>query len=329
MDDPEASSTALALYVAPGLRERATQWQAMVGDERRRLAMAAAAEHDAGALVELTIAYLLLHGKQHAAASDHTIRSYATGVRRLLLEWPGENLLHPSPDAGDRYMGALSMGHSPATCGARLAAAAALYRALGWARATTAQPFAGVSPPRNRTPKHERRHPYSDAQVKAIIDCADDRLLILILLTAHGGLRIAEALDLRWAAVRLSERTLLVHSGKGGKARTVHLSGTLGAELEKAQRRNAGFSQFVVVREDGLHAGDASWLRRRLRLACELAGQPYLGWHAFRHTAGTRLARETGNLQLVAGHLGHADVSTAAVYAKWSETALAEQVATW
>ena len=146
MEGPEASSTDLIVYVAPGLRARATQWSEMAADERRRGAMAAANAHDAGALAELTVAYLLLHGRQHAAASDHTIRSYAVGVRRLLLEWDSENILHPSPDAGDRYIASLSMGHAPATCSARLAAAAALYRALHWARATTADPFAGVRP---------------------------------------------------------------------------------------------------------------------------------------------------------------------------------------
>ena len=329
MEGPEASSTDLIVYVAPGLRARATQWSEMAADERRRGAMAAANAHDAGALAEITVAYLLLHGRQHAAASDHTIRSYAVGVRRLLLEWDSENILHPSPDAGDRYIASLSMGHAPATCSARLAAAAALYRALHWARATTADPFAGVRPPIDHTPRHERRHPYSDAQVVAIADAADDRLRLVILLCAHGGLRIAEALDLRWADVRLDARVLRVEHGKGGKARTVHLSATLYAALDRAALQSYTFAGGIILRADGEAAIDASWLRRRLRLACAAAGVEYLGWHAFRHTAGTRLARETGNLQLVAGHLGHADVSTAAIYAKWSETALAAQVATW
>jgi integrase/recombinase XerC len=329
VEAPEASSTDLIVYVAPGLRSRATQWSEMAGDERRRGAMAAANAHDAGALAELTVAYLLLHGRQHAAASDHTIRSYAVGVRRLLLEWESENILHPSQDAGDRYIASLSMGHAPATCSARLAAAAALYRALQWARATSSSPFVGVTAPRNRTPRHERRHPYSDAQVEAIASSADSRLRLLILLTAHGGLRIAEALSLRWDDVHLAAGYLRVEHGKGGKARTVYLSHTLTLALEDAAHEQPPAAAGVVLTADGQAAVDPSWLRRRLRLACAAAGVEYLGWHAFRHTAGTRLARETGNLQLVAGHLGHADVSTAAIYAKWSETALAAQVATW
>ena len=329
MEQEGKTSTDLVVYVAPGLRDRAEQWSSMPADERRRSAMIAASMHDAGALGELTVAFLLLHGRQHAAASDHTIRAYATGVRRLLLEWEQENLLHPSLDAGDRYISSLSMGHAASTCSARLAAGAALYHALQWSHATTADPFAGVKAPRNRTPRHERRHPYSDAQVAAIAGEADDRLRLLILLCAHAGLRIAEAQALRWADVHVTGAYLRIQHGKGGKDRTVYLSHTLQALLELEQAKDPDPTRQVVERADGQPSRDASWLRRRLRIACALAGVEYLGWHAFRHTAGTRLARETGNLQLVAGHLGHADVSTAAIYAKWSETALADQVATW
>ena len=329
MAPDEPTSTALVPYIARGRRDRAAQWSALAPDELRRDAMAAANAHNAGALGELCSAYVLLRGRQHGAVSDHTLRSYTSGVAALCRAWSAENLLHPSPDAGDRYIAAISADHSPGTCASRLAAAGALYRALRWARATTADPFAGVQAPRDRTPRHERRHPYSDAQVEAIAGAADNRLRLLILLTAHGGLRIAEALALRWDDVDIDGARLRVLAGKGGKVRTVHVSGTLHTELEHARRRRPDDEARVVLRADGEASRDASWLRRRLQLACELAGQPYLGFHAFRHTAGTRLARETGNLQLVAAHLGHADVSTAAIYAKWSDQALEHAVAAW
>jgi len=328
-EGPAESSTALALYRAPTLRGRALAFAELAPDQRRREAAAAAASHDAGGLVELTIAYLLVRGRQHEAASDHTLRSYAAGVRALLRAWTSENLLHPSADAGDRFMSALSADHAPATCAARLAAASALYRALAWCKATTAEPFAGVAAPRDRTPRHERRRPYTDEQVASIVAAADDRLITIILLTAHGGLRIAEALALRWRDWSADNATLRVRSGKGRKARTVHVSGSLRAALDRAAAKHYAWDGAIVEREDGAPAIDASWLRRRLALAAAAAGVPYLGWHAFRHTAGTRLARETGNLQLVAAHLGHADVSTAAIYAKWSDSQLAAQVAAW
>ncbi|UQN09002.1 tyrosine-type recombinase/integrase [Deinococcus sp. QL22] len=45
----------------------------------------------------------------------------------------------------------------------------------------------------------------------------------------------------------------------------------------------------------------------------------YRGWHAFRHSAGTRLVRQTGSLKYAAHHLGHSSIETTRVYAKWSD----------
>nr|WP_281416261.1 tyrosine-type recombinase/integrase [Deinococcus aestuarii] len=56
--------------------------------------------------------------------------------------------------------------------------------------------------------------------------------------------------------------------------------------------------------------------RGRLRTLCKREGIPYLGLHALRHTAGTRLVRAGFQLQDVAEHLGHSDVQTARTYGK-------------
>jgi len=320
-------STALQVFVPVTPRERAAALAALASGDRRRHAAAAAAAHDAGELETLQLAYLLTKSRQHERVSDHTVRAYGAGARSLVAAWQGENLLHPSPDAGDRYVAALSRDLAPASVEARLAGASALYRALRWSRATDADPFRDVKAPVNRTPRHERRRPYADAALQALLDDADPRLRLLLLLCAHGGLRIAEACALQWADVRLASGWMLVRAGKGGKSRTVHLSATLAAELARAA--GGGAAGPVVRRRDGEAAHDTSWLRRRLDALCRRAGVEYLGFHALRHTAGTRLARETGNLQLVAAHLGHADVSTTAIYAKWSDDQLAHAVAEW
>ena len=221
-------------------------------------------------------------------------------------------LLHPSVDAGDRFVAALSQaGSKPATVAARLAGAKAFYRALRWCRATSVDPFADVLAPRNPTPRHERRHPYSDAAVEALLRAAAGMDRVLVLLCAHAGLRIAEALALNWEDVGLEHGSLRVTAGKGRKARTVSLSATLVAALHDA--RPASGRGPVICSAEGLPYADPTVPRRHLRRLCARAHVTYLGFHSLRHSAGTRLARQTGNLQLVAAHLGHADVSTAAV----------------
>ena len=69
--------------------------------------------------------------------------------------------------------------------------------------------------------------------------------------------------------------------------------------------------------------------RQRLRLIAERAGTRYLGWHAFRHYAGTRIVKQTGNLEYAARHLGHSSIETTRVYAKWSDRALDDALASW
>ncbi len=61
----------------------------------------------------------------------------------------------------------------------------------------------------------------------------------------------------------------------------------------------------------------------------EEAGIPYRGIHALRHTCGTRLVRETGNLEMAARHLGHSSIETTRVYAKWSDEGLNSTVGGW
>jgi integrase len=147
------------------------------------------------------------------------------------------------------------------------------------------------------------------------------------LLCAHGGLRIAEALALGWAEVDLPRKRLRVRSGKGRKDRTVSMSSSLAEALARIRRDAAQGT--VIHTGDGHPYADPTVPRRRLQQLCARAGVSYQGFHSLRHSAGTRLARQTGNLQLVAAHLGHADVSTASIYAKWSDDSLRQAVIDW
>jgi integrase len=322
-----SDGAALVAYEPADPRARATAWASMAPAARRRRAVMACQDRDRAALAELVTGYLLTKSRARARVSPHTLESYTLAVHSLLDHWSQENLLHPSPDAADRYVAALSRDARPATVAARLAGAKALYRALHWCRATEADPFADVRAPRDPTPRHERRHPYTDADVEALLGVAEGADRALILLCAHGGLRIAEALSLCWQDVDLQHSVLRVSAGKGRKARTVRLSATLLAAL-KAMRPTHTQGP-VIVAAGGVAYADPTVPRRRLRRLCAEAGVTYMSFHSLRHTAGTRLARESGNLQLVAAHLGHADVSTAAIYAKWSDESLRKAVQDW
>lgn len=319
--------TALIPYSPSTSLGRAQLWSTIDPSVRRRRAMEIASMHDQAGLCDLLYGYMLVKSRMHSTVSGNTIKAYRLGVAELLRAWHEENLLHPSQDAGDRYVSTLSGHLSPASIDARLHGAKALYRALRWAHATEADPFGDVRAPRNPTPRHERRRPYSDSDVDKLLSVADNVQAALILLCAHGGLRISEALALRWEDLDLSRLLLRVRSGKGGASRTVHMSSSLTESL--ARISGTPYRGPVFRNAYDRAFADPTIPRNHLQVICRAAGVPYLGFHALRHTAGTRLLRESNNLQLVAAHLGHADISTTSIYAKWSDDQLSAAIWAW
>jgi integrase/recombinase XerC len=144
-----------------------------------------------------------------------------------------------------------------------------------------------------------------------------------VLLLAHAGLRIAEALAVQWTDVAADRRELIVAQGKGGKRRTVPLSGRLADTLDDWRRHPDCDPVYV------LPFRDRRWARTRLKTLCRQAGVPPKGLYALRHTAGTRIVRQTGNLATAARLLGHSQVSTTEIYAKHSDEALRRVVEDW
>jgi len=295
-------------------------WLRLQPAERRRLAMQAAHERDAPALWGLTEAWLCADPR-HGTVAAGTTKNYRTDLRHLLDAWDQEDLLRPAPDAAAAYVRVLERrGLAPDTIANRLATARGLYAALRWARAVLADPFEGVHAPRDPTPPWEKRLPYDDDEVAALAQAADPHDRVLVLLGAHAGLRAGECVALRWEDVRPGRRDLTVRRGKGGAARTVAMSATLARALQVLPRRSDGY---VLP----YRASVSAW--RHIQTLCTAAGVAPKGVHSLRHSAGTRLYAETGDLETTARHLGHAKLETTRVYAKWSDRRLRETIGRW
>ena len=221
----DPASRALTLFTAGSALDRATGWIALPEDERRRQAMAACRDHDADALWRLVDAWLTLHGRRGAAVAIYTRRNYHKALLALLAAWPQENLLRPRRDAGALWVAQMTAhGLAPATVTVHLAGARALYKALRWAGATEADPLADVRPPVDPTPAHEKRKPYSTAELTALLAIATPLERVILLLGAHGGLRAMEIVALTWADVDPAEARVQIREGKGGKQREVNIS---------------------------------------------------------------------------------------------------------
>lgn len=338
---------------------RAESWAGLPPEELKRRAAGAAANRDAEQLWALTEAYLFLHGSRGAKVSRHTLRTYRRGVLDLVEAWAGENLLRPSRDAGVVYMRRLEARPapsaaqppkakraatarpddgadeplSPASLQVKLAAARTLYKALRWAGATEARPFDDVRVAKDPTPAWEKRRPYTDDEVEALLEFADPAEKIIVLLGAHAGLRISEMTDLRWTDLDLERGQLRVRSGKGGKAATVSLTKRLRDALSDLRLvAMSGQNGKNRQRDSGLVLPwAADHARRRFKHVCALAGVEYVsaGVHGLRHGAGTRYYRQTGDLGRVAAHLRHADIQTTRIYAKISAQSIGEDIEDW
>lgn len=344
----------ITIYEPDSVLARAESWAGLPPDDLKRRAASAASTRDAEQLWALSEAYLFLHGSRGAKVSKHTLRTYRRGVIDLIEAWSGENLLRPSRDAGVIYMRRLE-GGAPATFDAsqaaatvqppppaalsasslqvKLASARTLYKALRWSGATEARPFDDVRVGKDLTPAWEKRRPYTDVEVEALLEHAQGAEKLMVLLGAHAGLRIGEMADLRWGDIDYDRSQLRVRSGKGGKAATVHLTkrlrdalltymrGQSAVQHEKNRQRDAG----LVLP----WATDRA--RKRFRRVSQLAGVEYdsAGVHGLRHGAGTRYYRQTKDLGRVAAHLRHADIQTTRIYAKIDADTIGEDIDDW
>ena len=322
--EPETSTdTGLATYTGDALA-RAVSWANLSDEALRREAVRAANLRDGEALWTLTEAFVTLYSSKRSKVSGNTLRTYRRGILDLLTVWADENLLAPGRDAGAKYLLKLETTpykyvegqpryYKPETLNARLAAVRTLYRALRWAKATSADPFGAVKPVLDPVPAEEKRPAYTKAEVAALVavtargsayDCIDRAF---VLLCAHGGLRASEATTLTWRQVDIGRGGMNV-LGKGGKEQWVGFSDDLLKALEvlmEGQPLDTGVLPFGADRA-----------RERLKGLCQRAGVEYKGIHSLRHFAGTQLWERYRSLDAPADHLRHSNVQTTRRYAK-------------
>lgn len=312
------SSSALVPFVGDRLAQ-ARSFAGLSDDELKRRATVAAREKHFEDLWALTLAHLTSDSQAGLHASPHTLRSYRKGVQVLVqhAQQHAWNLLRPGRREPSLFVASLGAARlKPASIGSRLAGANALYRALRWAGATDADPFADVKRPRDRTKGIVKNPPYKADFVTVMAEAAkpDERALLLLL--THAGLRIAEALALTWEDVDFDGRRLLVAHGKGDKARFVPLSAKLREALQalRVERALPWRGRVFSFRAYSTAYEKLQKLARRVGREHE-----FRGFHAGRKLAGTRLYAQVKDFTRVAGFLGHEQVDTTRRYVELPE----------
>ncbi len=320
-----------------------SRWSAP--ENRRREALRALHEQDAERLCELLEHHLRLKSRRAGVVSPATLRSYRLAVRDFLtFTGPPEAPQHaPQKLEGEvieTYLVALhARGLALTSVRTYLYGVRALYRALLWTGVLQADPTRDVRAPLDPTPAHTRKRAIPTEPLQRLFRLPQERHgesevarrdAALLTLGATLGLRASEivALDVEDVHLRLGE--LLVRSGKGGKARRVPLTRGSVEVLERWLRAREALRLSGVVAEaerallvsfrrarPGVRLSTRG-LREVVNTYLALAGLPadMFGVHTLRRTAGTRLYRATRDLHVVSDLLGHANVTTSAIYAK-------------
>ncbi|MCJ7513788.1 MAG: site-specific integrase [Anaerolineales bacterium] len=281
-------------------------WADLPSDARKRRAAEASQHDDRTALRSLLTAYVGLHGRRGTDTSPRTLDTYWRGSQHF-LDWSGRSGVKPhqvgEPEAR-RFLASLA-SMNPKSRQVYLTGARSLVAALRWAGLGTGDPFASVKVTDPTAPA-EKADPYSVEELRKILAEADPRERALTLLAADGGLRLAEVASLTWAGVDFQRKQLTIR-GKGGKVAKVAATDRLTKALKALDR-------------DGESVLGVS--RRRIQQIfdrlCDRAGVKARGYHALRHSCGTRLYRTTRDLLVVQRHLRHSSARTSEIYAHLS-----------
>lgn len=237
---------------------------------------------------------------------------------------------------------------------AYLAGVRSFYKALVWAKAIDVSPATGITAPSDPRPKHERRPALPLDDYKKIVAHLEDvnpdssaeaiseiiRLRAIIRLFGDQGLRISELTDLTLKNIDMTAGLIFITNAKGGKSRTIPMTKschkTLSAWLIERSKYAQVDEPCVFVNLAGktkidrqgrqMHQNTVRLHLKRLYQQVGIADR-YSGAHILRHTAGTRLYRNTRDLYRVAQVLGHSDVNTSSIYAKMDLEGLKDAVA--
>jgi integrase len=187
-----------------------------------------------------------------------------------------------------------------------------LGRVLSWAVDCgwlEANPCSGVRLP--RAGKRIVRTVLKPDQVVAIAQRLNQPYATLVLFLAVTGLRIGEAIGIKWSdfdgdVLNIQRR---IYEGKADATKTEGSNRSLPipAPLLKRMRLLGGQEWVFRSRENTpLNPGNA--LKRQIRPVTKALGIPLGGWHDFRHTLTTGLLRSGVSPKVVSEILGHADV---------------------
>ncbi len=239
--------------------------------------------------------------------SEHTVKTY-TLVIDDLVRWSGKDPHDISAGDASLYQQhlALEQAYSKNSLYTSVEAMVAFFKFIGTDAADgLSRPKRPMSAPRFIT----------EEEVGRLIEAAaknDPRDGLIVSILAYTGVRVSELCGLKVTDLDVSNRTILVRSGKGDRDRLVVLPQNLLNGILEFVKGKPG--EYLFKGNGGGHITTRSVQRLVKRAALDAGIQKNVTPHVLRHTFATTILRRGGDIRFIQQLLGHRSVATTQIY---------------
>jgi len=176
-----------------------------------------------------------------------------------------------------------------------------------------------------KAPKKTRKLPKTlDVdQIKSLLEAGinstiEIRDLAMFELFYSSGIRLSELAQLNLTDIDLTDKSLMVRSGKGGKSRMLPIGSkavaAINTWLEHRIKSVTSTETALFISTRGTRLGQRS-IELRLKQWCKKKGiAEHIHPHMLRHSFATHLLESSQDLRAVQELLGHSNISTTQIY---------------
>ncbi|MCZ6702143.1 MAG: site-specific integrase [Ignavibacteria bacterium] len=173
-------------------------------------------------------------------------------------------------------------------------------------------------------------------ELNMIVQNTKSRDLQDIFLTAfHSAMRVGEIINLKWSAINLNERTIIVENSetfitKSKKERMIPINDTLATVLNNRIPKvlNINLDEYVFCKYPGVPYLKDYVSKNFKRVVRKLKMNDRIHLHSLRHSAASNMVINNVSLYTVKEILGVADYSTVQIYAHLNRETLISAVKT-
>jgi site-specific recombinase XerD len=178
----------------------------------------------------------------------------------------------------------------------------------GWAKRNVAREVKQVKR------KHTERTYLTETEIEKVLGQIEHPVISAVAYTLYyTGIRMQECVELELDDIDFNKNTLHVRLGKGTKSRTIPMCGTLVQKLKEYLAGRTSDSEMFFATKSGWIC--PSYINRELKKAAARAKVDVaLSAHMLRHSFGSNLLKNGVDIIRVQKLMGHASISTTAIY---------------